>query len=198
MEIVLATGNQHKKDEYEQILKPHSILLPKDIGINYHAEETGKTYLENAIIKAQSLFSSGGGLPVIADDSGLSVPILDGAPGIYSARYGQEESGRKLNDTERNTLLLENMLSFKGEERRAFFVCCIVLMIDEYRVFTAQETFPGYIAEGPSGSNGFGYDPIFYLPEYHRCVAELDSDRKNTISHRGRASQKIKALLNLF
>jgi XTP/dITP diphosphohydrolase len=178
MEILLATGNAHKKDELERILAPHRILIPSDIGVEFDPDETGDTYLENALIKAQALFEVSGGRPVLSDDSGLSVPALNGAPGVYSARYGYEEAGRELESWEQNALLIKRMQGFSGSRRLAFFVCCMVLIIDEYRVFTAQETFDGLITDKPSGRGGFGYDPVFYVPELQKTVAELDAGGK--------------------
>ena len=196
MEILLATGNTHKKEELQRILAPHTLLIPADIGVKFDADETGTTYLENALIKAQVLWDLGGGRPVVADDSGISVPALGGAPGVYSARYGSDEAGRELEAAERNDLLLKNMAALSGTGREAFFVCCMVLIMDEYRVFSAQETFGGIIADGPSGSGGFGYDPIFHLPERGRTVAELSDAEKDEISHRGRAGRRLRALLD--
>jgi len=195
MEILLATGNAHKKDELERILTPHRILIPSDIGVEFDPEETGDTYLENALIKARALFEVSGGRPVLSDDSGLSVPAMKGAPGVYSARYGSDEAGRELESWERNALLIEKMQGFEGSRRQAFFVCCMVLIIDEYRVFTAQETFDGLITDEPSGRGGFGYDPIFFVPELQKTVAELDAGEKDRISHRGRAGVRIRALI---
>jgi XTP/dITP diphosphohydrolase len=196
MRILLATGNPHKKEELNRILKPHDILIPSDLDINFNAEETGTTYLENALIKARTLAESAGGTAVLADDSGLSVPALGGAPGVYSARYGSDETGEELEAPERNRLLLQNMSDLRGEDRQAFFVCCMVLILDNYRVFTAQETFSGMIAEEPFGDGGFGYDPIFHLPERDCSVAELTPEEKDRISHRGRAGLRIKAILD--
>lgn len=196
MELILATGNPHKKEELNRILAPHRILIPSDISVEFDAEETGTTYLENALIKARVLAEAAGGRPVIADDSGISVSSLGGAPGVYSARYGSEEGGKDLEASERNELLLQNMIHMTGEQRNAFFVCCMVLIIDEYRFFTAQETFGGIISEQPSGIGGFGYDPIFMLPDIGCTVAELDDLEKDRISHRGRAGKRIKAILD--
>ena len=196
MEILLATGNPHKKEELSRILHPHTLLIPSDLGISFDADETGTTYLENALIKAQTLRESAGGRTVLADDSGLSVPALGGAPGVYSARYGSDESGRELEASQRNQLLLANMADIKGENRNAFFVCCMVLILDDYRVFTAQETFSGVIADEPFGKGGFGYDPIFHLPARSCSVAELSAEKKDLISHRGRAGLRIKAVLD--
>ena len=196
MELILATGNPHKKEELSRILAPHRILIPSDIGVNFDAEEIGTTYLENALIKARTLTESTGGRPVLADDSGISVPALGGAPGIYSARYGSEDTDRNLEAPERNRLLLRNMAHLTGNGRRAFFVCCMALILDEYRIITAQETFGGFIADEPFGSGGFGYDPIFHLPDRDCTVAELDAAEKDRISHRGRAGLRIKAILD--
>ena len=196
MEILLATGNAHKKEELTRILSPHEILIPSDIGVEFDAEETGTTYLENALIKALALSEFSGGRPVLADDSGISVPALGGAPGVHSARYGSVERGRELEAHERNSLLLKNMSGLKGKDRQAFFVCCMVLILDDYRQFSAQETFGGIIGYEPSGSGGFGYDPIFYLTPGGHSVAELEAAEKDSISHRGRAGMRILALLN--
>ncbi|RKX87015.1 MAG: non-canonical purine NTP pyrophosphatase, RdgB/HAM1 family [Spirochaetes bacterium] len=196
MELLLATGNPHKKEELSRILHPHRVLIPSDLGISFDADETGTTYLENALIKARTLRDLSGGRTVLADDSGLSVPALGGAPGVYSARYGSDESDRELEAPERNQLLLANMADIKGENREAFFVCCMALILDDYRVFTAQETFSGIIALKPYGAGGFGYDPIFHLPERNCSVAELNAEEKDRISHRGRAGLRIKAVLD--
>lgn len=196
MELILATGNPHKKEELSRILAPHRVLIPSDISIEFDADETGTTYLENSLIKARVLFEAAGGRPVIADDSGISVPSLGGAPGVYSARYGSTETGIELEAPERNELLLKNMVQMSGGDRKAFFVCCMVLILDDYRVFTAQETFSGIISEQPSGFGGFGYDPIFMLPQVGCTVAELDDVEKDRISHRGRAGKRIKAILD--
>lgn len=196
MEILLATGNAHKKEELERILAPHRILIPSDIGLSFDAEETGTTYLANAIIKAEALRDAADGRPVLADDSGISIPALGGAPGVYSARYGSDEAGRELESHERNTLLLKNMQDFRGDMRRGFFVCCMVLILEDYRIFSAQETFNGIIAEASSGKGGFGYDPVFHLPERGMSVAELSDEDKDAVSHRGRAGRRIKALLD--
>jgi len=193
MKIIVATGNLHKIEELNRILTGHELLLPSDAGIeNWDCEETGSTYLANAMLKAESLYDSLQ-CPVLADDSGINVAALNGAPGIYSARYGSAEKGRNLESEERNLFLLENM---KGAaDREAWFTCCMVLILDKYRVFTAQETFHGMITETPGGTGGFGYDPLFFLEEYGKTVAELPGDLKNRISHRGRAGQRIQSIL---
>ena len=193
MEIVLATNNDHKRIEIEKILFPNKILLPGDVGVDFSFDETGVTYFENAYGKAWTLFRQVG-KPVIADDSGLSIPALGGEPGIYSSRYGSETAGRILEQGERNRYLLGKL---EGVGRReAFFVCCMVLILEEYRFFTAQETVHGEIIHEQAGTGGFGYDPVFYIPEMGKTVAQLDEEVKNRISHRGRAGARIKTIID--
>ncbi|MBN2627392.1 MAG: RdgB/HAM1 family non-canonical purine NTP pyrophosphatase [Spirochaetales bacterium] len=193
MEVVLATGNAHKAKELEKILAPHRVLTPADLGLDFDCEETGATYLDNALLKARTLAELTD-KPVIADDSGLSLPALGGAPGIYSARYGSEEAGRMLEAPERNDFLLKNLQGI--EDRSAFFVCSMVLILSEYRVYAVQETLDGEITSDQSGTGGFGYDPVFYLPEREMTVADLSEEEKNLISHRGKAGAKIKLILD--
>ncbi|NQT58314.1 MAG: RdgB/HAM1 family non-canonical purine NTP pyrophosphatase [Bacteroidetes bacterium] len=194
MEIVLATGNKHKKQELSQIITSHLLLLPEDIGISFFHEETADTFIGNSMGKAQALFTACR-KPVLADDSGLIVPALNGGePGIYSARYGSDESGHILSDTERNLYLLNNMRTIF--DRSAFFVCCMTLILDEYRVFTVQETFHGEIISNMEGTGGFGYDPIFYIPELGKTAAQLSESEKNSVSHRGKAGIRMAALLH--
>ena len=146
-------------------------------------------------MKAKTLYRISG-IPVLADDSGLSVLCLDGAPGIYSARYGSSDVNGKLSDFDRNAYLLKKMEG--SADRRAFFVCCLVLMLDEYRYFTVQETFPGIIAEEPRGTNAFGYDPVFYVSDRGKMLAELSPAVKNSISHRGKAGTVMAGLLSVL
>ena len=193
MEVVLATGNAHKAQELEKILSPHKVLIPADLGLDFDCEETGTTYLDNALLKARTLAALTD-KPVVADDSGISVPALDGAPGIYSARYGSDEAGRMLEAEERNAFLLKNM---EGKENwSAFFVCSMVLMLTDYRIYTVQETLDGRLTKEGSGTGGFGYDPVFYLEDRQCTVAELSEEEKNRISHRGKAGAKIKLILD--
>lgn len=190
MEVILATGNWHKTEELGKILAPHKTVMPE----RFSARETGSDYLTNALIKARALAGTGGA--VLADDSGLSVPALGGAPGVYSARYGSEPGGPLLDPADQNKLLLSNMAHLSGTERRAFFVCCMVLMINDYRFFSVQETFEGSIADKPCGTGGFGYDPIFIASGKNCTVAEISSDEKAKISHRGKAGQHIRSILD--
>lgn len=192
MEIYIASNNQHKIDEMGKIFSTHQILSPSDAGVNFEHEETGNSFLENSLGKAQALYKLIQ-KPVLADDSGLCVSALNGAPGIYSARYGSKAGEAALSSPERNSYLLRNL---KGvQDRSAFFVCCISLVVDNWRIYTVQETFPGIIAEEAAGCGGFGYDPLFYLPEYGKTVAELAEKEKNKISHRARAARKMAELI---
>lgn len=192
MEIVLATGNMHKLREITEILPGHRIVLPKELGIDFAYEETGATYLDNALGKAQELYRQVN-RPVIADDSGISVPALGGAPGVYSARFGADEGLADLDDIGRYELLLEKM---KGAaDRSAFYVCCMVLVLEDYRFFVCQETLHGELTTAPVGSGGFGYDPIFLLPERNKTVAQISAQEKHNISHRGKAGRRVGEIL---
>lgn len=188
MEIVLATGNLHKRREIAEILADHTIILPSELGLSFDYDEKGTTYIENAVGKALALYGKLG-RPVIADDSGISVPALGGEPGVYSARYGSNGGRNEMNDVDRLELLLANMQGVT--DRRAFYVCCMVLVLEEYRFFVAQETLHGEIGTRAIGTGGFGYDPIFILPESGLTVAQISAAEKNGISHRGRAGKRI-------
>lgn len=200
-ELVLATGNYHKRDELELILPGWKVLTPADLGVDFTYEERGLTYLENALGKAEALreILDARGIrhhrPILADDSGLSVTALDGAPGVFSARYGKDEFGRMLSASERNEYLLDKLRN--TGEREAFFVCCLVAVFERYRFFVVQETWHGRIADRPSeGKNGFGYDPVFFVDELGRTAAELPPTEKNRHSHRGKAAQRMELLLS--
>lgn len=195
MKLILASGNVDKQTELTRIFDSHSLIFGPEIGNVSMPKESALTYLENALIKARAFLGHADGNPIIADDSGISVPALGGAPGVFSARYGSDKAGRQLNARERNELLLENMVELTGSERRAFFVCSMVLLVDEYRFFTAQEIFEGLVAARPSGEGGFGYDPVFFVPGAGCTVSELDAAGKDRISHRGRAGRRIEAIL---
>lgn len=192
MTLVLATGNPHKKEEIRDILPKNEILIPADLGIDFDFEETGSSFLENSLGKALALFKLIQ-KPVLADDSGLCVDALKGAPGIYSARFGAPPGGPDLESPERNALLLKTMTGLAN--RTAFFVCAMVLVLDEYRIFTVQETIQGEILTQPLGTGGFGYDPLFYIPALGKTMAELSAEEKNSLSHRGRAGKRMAALL---
>ena len=182
MKVVLASHNQKKMVEMKAILSQMGVevLSQAEVGMDLEPEETGTTFEENARIKAQAVMQATG-LPAIADDSGLMVDALNGEPGVYSARYG----GEGLDDTGRWQLLLKNMA---GEENRACkFVSVICCAFPDGGEVMARGECPGILAQGPSGDGGFGYDPIFYLPQLGKTMAQLTPAEKNQISHRARA-----------
>ena len=186
MKFVLASHNQKKLKELQQIigeLGMEIIPLPENAP---EPEENGATFAENARIKAKSA-AAFTGLPALADDSGLCVDALDGAPGIYSARYCEGS------DADRNALLLRNMTG--KTNRSARFVCCIACVWPDGTSLTVDGACEGEIAESLSGAGGFGYDPLFYVPAYGCTFGELDGDVKNSISHRAKALQKLKESL---
>jgi XTP/dITP diphosphohydrolase len=199
MTIWFATGNEHKRQELSAILAGHTIIIPSDTGIAFDPAETGGSFLENAFIKATTLFESVRE-PVIADDSGLCVDALDGRPGMYSARYGSTD-GKKITCSERNALLLKEIAAAKSaseddtDGKKARFVCAMVLILSKDRFFAAQETLEGEILNEERGSGGFGYDSIFFLPERDCTVAELSEKEKNSISHRSKAMRAIRKAL---
>ena len=193
MELLLASGNRHKKQEFELILPSWKISTPQDLNIHFDCDETGRTFAENALQKAEKLYRISG-RPVIADDSGLSVEALNGSPGIHSARYGDTEA-RTLTAVEKYELLLSRMEN--NLNRKAAFVCALVLMLDTRRFFIFQETCLGEIADKPSGSAGFGYDPVFYIREMNKTMAELSESEKNAISHRGKAGSALRKFLTV-
>lgn len=182
MKVVLASHNQKKMVEMKAILSQMGVevLSQAEVGVDLEPEETGTTFEENARIKAQAVMQATG-LPAIADDSGLMVNALGGDPGVYSARYG----GPGLDDTGRWQLLLKNMA---GESNRACkFVSVICCAFPDGGEVMARGECPGILAQGPSGDGGFGYDPIFYLPQLGKTMAQLTPAEKNQISHRARA-----------
>ena len=182
MKVVLASKNQHKLVEMRDILSAQGVevVLESDVGVDVDVEETGTTFEENSLLKARAVMEASG-LPAIADDSGLSVDALNGAPGVYSARYG----GEGLDDVGRYRLLLENM---KGQlDRKCKFVSVITLCMPGGDVISARGECPGTLAYAPQGENGFGYDPIFFVPEKKKTFAQLSPEEKNAISHRGNA-----------
>ena len=188
--LTAATNNPHKLREFRRLFPGFRILSPEELDCAFSFEETGTTYLENALGKALHLYNLLDA-PVLADDSGLEVTGLGGEPGIYSARYGSAQT--KLSDPQRNAYLLNRAASLS--DRSCFFVCCMVAVFGEKRFFAAQETFHGVLAAEPSGSGGFGYDPVVYIPRLGKTVAELEDEEKDAISHRGKAARRLAALL---
>lgn len=217
MKIYLATGNINKKREMQELFPEHEIVIPKDENIPFDPDETGTTFYENSLIKAKSLYEIVH-CPVIADDSGISVDALNGVPGIYSSRYAGPDfekgrpDGQKISQEEQNKYLIEQLNSavksgnlpkapYLNGKRSAHYTCAMVMYCGQDRLFVAQETFEGTLIENLSdqrGSGGFGYDPIFFLPEYNKTVAELTANEKNEISHRGKAVKALKKLVSSF
>ena len=193
MKICAATGNAGKLRELRRILEAqgHEVVSQKELGITIEPDETGTTFEANALIKAETICKASG-LPTIADDSGLCVDALNGAPGVYSARYG----GEGLDDTGRYRLLLENM---RGQmPRTAKFVSVITCCFPNGDVLTARGECPGTIAFAPQGEGGFGYDPVFFVPPLKKTFAQLTAEEKNAISHRGKALEAFQVKLKEY
>ena len=193
MKAVLASRNPKKLKEMKTILSELGVevVLESEVGIDIEVEETGTTFEENSLLKAQAVMKASG-LPAIADDSGLMVDALNGAPGVYSARYG----GPELDDAGRNRLLLENM---RGQmDRRAKFVSVVTCCFPNGDVITARGECPGAVAYAPMGEDNFGYDPIFLVTSMHKTYAQMTPEEKNSISHRGKAMEKFKVELERY
>ncbi len=191
-DILFATGNRNKLKEINEILEGTGITVTsmKEAGYDPVIEETGTTFLENALIKAGTLCALSG-KACLADDSGLVVDALNGEPGIYSSRYMGEETSYSV----KNAAILERLKDVEGSGRSARFVCAMAAVFPDGRQFTVEETFEGLIADKADGENGFGYDPIFYVPERGCTSAALDPAEKNAISHRGKALRRMKDIL---
>jgi len=193
MKAVLASRNPKKLKEMQAILSSLGVEVvnEEDVGVNVEVEETGTTFEENSLLKAKAVMEASG-LPAIADDSGLCVDCLNGAPGVYSARYG----GEGLSDEARYRILLENM---RGQmTRTAKFVSVITCCFPNGDVLSARGECPGTIAYAPMGEGGFGYDPVFFVPELKKTFAQLTAGEKNAISHRGRALEAFQAKLEEY
>lgn len=193
--IIFATGNENKMTEIRMILADcgYEILSMKQAGIDIDIVEDGKTFEENAIIKATAIskVKEAEGCIVLADDSGLEVDYLNKEPGIYSARYEGVDTPYEV----KNQIIIDRLAGTEGEERSARFVCVIAAVFPDGRVETRRGTIEGQIAKVPAGENGFGYDPIFYVPEFGKTTAELSPEEKNEVSHRGKALMLIKEVL---
>ncbi len=189
MQYLLASHNRGKCREYAQLLSScgGEVLLPQDIGITLEPEENGSSFEENSFIKAESYFRATG-MASIADDSGLVVDALNGAPGIYSARFGAPECRT---DEDRWRKLLSDLENVPDPERTARFVCAITCILPDKTVLSAYGVCEGRILFSPRGEDGFGYDPIFLVPELGKSFAELEPSVKNQISHRARAFQEF-------
>ena len=190
--LVLATANKDKLREIRMILKDSglNIISMEEAGVTEQAEETGSTFAENALIKARAVMQQTG-KAAMADDSGLMIDYLDGAPGVYSSRFLGEDTPH----SEKNKEIIRLLKDVKGEDRSARFVCSVACIFPDGEVLSCEGTMEGWIAEESAGENGFGYDPIFYLPEYDCTNAQLTPSKKNEISHRGKAFRKMARLL---
>ena len=200
MRILFATHNQHKLREIQEILSNFlgTILCAKDLGMDQEVEENGTSFLENAEIKARALynFAKAQGLLeeddlVMADDSGLSIEALSFGPGIYSARF----LGVDTPYPEKNRRILAMMEESSSKSRMAYFSCAIVAIFADGKLLQTEARCTGEIAKEPGGEEGFGYDPIFYLPEYGKTAAELSREEKNKVSHRGKALRKMERMI---
>ena len=193
MKVVFATSNEHKLTEVREILSGSGIevLSLKDVNVSMEdVEETGKSFKENAIIKAKYVAEKTG-MAALADDSGLEVDYINKEPGIYSARYMGEDTSYTI----KNNNIIERLKDAKEGERSARFVCAIAAVFPDGRILDTQGTMEGEIAHEIRGENGFGYDPILYLPELKKTSAELSPEEKNAISHRGKALRSMKEML---
>ena len=193
MKAVLASKNQNKLAEISKIVAQFGIelVLQSELGLDIDVDETGETFEENSMLKARAVMEASG-MPAIADDSGLMVDALDGAPGVYSARYG---GSHDRTDEERYRYLLSNLENVPDEKRSAKFVSVITLLYPDGHAIVARGECPGTILHAPRGENGFGYDPVFFVTSEGKSMAELSPERKNEISHRARALQVLAARL---
>lgn len=191
--MVFATNNRNKLIEIASILGREVVgiaEIEKEIGKHIEIIEDGTTYEENALIKARLIWSEVGGL-VLADDSGLEVDYLGGEPGVYSARYMGEDTSYEI----KNAAIIQRLEGVKGSDRSARFVAAIAAILPDGREVVVRETMEGLIAEKIEGENGFGFDPILFLPEYHCTSATLSMEEKNKISHRGKALRLMREKL---
>ena len=185
MKVVLASKNKHKLVEISKITEKFDIelVLQSELGVDIDVEENGTTFEENSFIKAEAVMKATG-LPALADDSGIAVDALNGEPGIYSARYGFDDS---LDDWGRLLLLLKNTENVPDGQRQAQFGCVITMVTPEGQVIQARGEVHGELLRAPAGEGGFGYDPIFYYPPYGKTLAEVTAEEKNQVSHRAQA-----------
>ena len=185
MKVVLASKNKHKIEEISKITEKFDmeLVLESELGVDIDVEETGSTFEENSYLKAEAVMKATG-LPALADDSGIAVDALNGEPGIYSARYGFDES---LDDRGRLNLLLKNTENVPDDKRQAKFVCVITLVTPQGQTIQARGEVHGMLLRAPAGENGFGYDPIFYYPPFGKSLAQVSPEEKNRVSHRANA-----------
>ncbi|MBQ3491359.1 MAG: RdgB/HAM1 family non-canonical purine NTP pyrophosphatase [Oscillospiraceae bacterium] len=189
MKVVLASKNKHKLVEISKITEKFDmeLVLQSELGVDIDVEENGTTFEENSLIKARAVMEATG-LPALADDSGIAVDALNGEPGIYSARYGFDDS---LDDWGRLELLLKNTEQVPDGQRQAQFFCVITMITPDETVIQARGEIHGELLREPRGENGFGYDPIFYYPPLGKSTAELSPEEKNEVSHRANALKEF-------
>lgn len=190
--IIFATTNKNKVREVNMMMEGFDVeLVPMtDMGIDVEIEETGTTFEENAIIKAKAICDMTGEI-ALADDSGLEVDYLDGAPGVYSSRFLGEDTPYEI----KNDYIIEKLKDAKGKERSARFACAMAMVFPDGDVETCYGTIEGLIGYEQKGTNGFGYDPIVYVPEYEMTTGEMTPQLKNSISHRGKALEQMKEVM---
>ena len=191
--LIFATGNEGKMKEIREILGDldYEILSMKEAGVDVDIVEDGTTFEENAIIKAKTVMEATGSI-VLADDSGLEIDYLNKEPGVYSARYMGHDTSYDI----KNASLIKRLEGVEGQDRSGRFVCAIAVCFPDGREIVKRGTMEGLISKEIVGENGFGYDPIVYLPEYGKTSAQLDPEEKNKISHRGKALELIKKELD--
>lgn len=191
MDIVVATNNKGKLSEIKKILEGYNVLSQSDVGADIEVDETGVTYSENAFLKAEAIRPYTDKI-IIADDSGLEVDVLDGAPGLYSARY----AGDGTTPMQGIEKLLYNLKDFAPSEKTARFISCIALLMPNGEKHTFEGVCEGFIIDELRGENGFGFDPVFYVDEFEKTFSEISDEEKNSISHRFRALKKLKDFLD--
>jgi len=193
--IVFATGNAGKVKEIRMIMEDtgKEVVSMKEAGISIDIEENGSTYEENALLKARAVATCTGDI-VMADDSGLEIDYLNGEPGVFSARYLGEDTSYRI----KNANLIERLNGVPDEQRTARFVCAIAAVLPDGRELTTRATIEGRIGYEEKGENGFGYDPIFYVPEFQKTTAQLTEEEKNQVSHRGKALELMKEELKKY
>ena len=191
-DLLLASMNPGKLQEMKELVAglPFQVSCPVELGIRESPEETGTSFMENAILKARHYARRSGRLTV-ADDSGLSVDALDGGPGLYSSRFG----GEGATDADRNRLLLEKLASVSADRRGARFTSAVAVVRDGDVLFSTEASVEGWIADEPRGPNGFGYDPLFFYPPFGRTFGEVPPEEKARVSHRGQAFARLRAFL---
>ena len=193
--LLLGSFNPGKLREMRQLLEGMSyrVLGPADVGVGEPPDETGRSFIENAVLKAR-YYAGQSGLLAVADDSGLSVGALGGGPGLYSSRFG----GEGASDDDRNRLLLERLRGVAPERRGARFTSAVAVARDDRLLFQAEEHVEGLIAQEPRGGNGFGYDPVFFYPPFGKTFGELSRGEKDRVSHRGKSFARLREFLGIL